>query len=293
MTKLDSLPAPVVLDGAMGTELERRGFNARLPLWSAWALIEAPDLVRRIHSDYVRAGARVLSAATFRCTRHTLCKAPVPQSAANLAKLAIRLAREAAKHSADVLVAGSIAPLEDCYHPEAAPSDDVLAREHEDSARLLAEAGADLLLVETQNSRREAAIATRAARKTALPVWVSLMPRSEIELFNGDSLLDTAHAVAELGVDAILVNCCPPPVAESALRTLRKELPDMRLGVYPNFSTLGGRPEEFTSVLTTQAFAIWASRLAPDAAILGGCCGTTPEHIAALARVLHSQRSSQ
>jgi homocysteine S-methyltransferase len=281
--------APVILDGAMGTELERRGFDARLPLWSAWALIEAPDLVKQIHADYVRAGAQVLTAATFRTTRYALAKENLTSWADELAALAVRLAREAADDvnpGAEISVAGSLAPLEDCYHPERTPADHVLTEEHAHTAGILAAAWADLILVETQNSAREALIAAKAALDTKLPVWVSLMPRQSDELFNGDPLASTAKTIHESGTEAILINCCPPELAKAAFRTLRKALPEARLGVYPNSGSLEVQPWEFTDRITPQAFALWASELLGEADILGGCCGTTPEHVAALGKRL-------
>src|SRR5512143_4331169 len=87
---------PVILDGALGTELERRGFETMLPLWSAKALIEAPGLVWEIHRDYVEAGAEVLTACTFRSTPYTMRKVGLEQRAEELTHQAVRLARAAA-----------------------------------------------------------------------------------------------------------------------------------------------------------------------------------------------------
>ena len=282
MAKDAARKSPIILDGAMGTELERRGFNARLPLWSAWALIEAPDLIRRIHCDYVLAGAQVLTAATFRTTRHTLAKEHLEKWAGELNRLAIRLAREAAGDNQEIKVAGSIAPLEDCYCPEKAPPDEVLRTEHAYTVGLMAEAGADLILVETQNSAREAIIAAECAMTAGLPVWVSLMPRSADEMWNGDSLAATAQPIAAMGVDAVLINCCPPSIASAAFQTVRTTLPKTKVGIYPNLADPQGKPWEFTAEMNPAAFFRWAQPLMDSAAILGGCCGTTPEHIASL-----------
>ncbi|MGH7680972.1 MAG: homocysteine S-methyltransferase family protein, partial [Candidatus Eiseniibacteriota bacterium] len=114
----------VLLDGALGTELERRGVSTRLPLWSAHAVWDAPDRVREIHEEYARAGADILTAATFRTTPRAVASARasgVPGAgldAAALTRAAIALAAEArsrAGASREILVAGSMAPLEDCY----------------------------------------------------------------------------------------------------------------------------------------------------------------------------------
>ncbi|MCC6642745.1 MAG: homocysteine S-methyltransferase family protein, partial [Deltaproteobacteria bacterium] len=86
----------MILDGALGTELERRGVPSALPLWSAHALLERPDLVRAIHAEYVAAGAEILTANTFRTQERTLARAGFGARAAELTALAVRLAREAA-----------------------------------------------------------------------------------------------------------------------------------------------------------------------------------------------------
>jgi S-methylmethionine-dependent homocysteine/selenocysteine methylase len=274
---------PIILDGSMGMELEHRGFHCRLPLWSAWALIEAPELVLQIHKDYLLAGADVLTAATFRTTRHALAKEGLAERAGDLTRLALRLARQAVDQvemDRDVLIAGSIAPLEDCYKPELAPAKAVLEREHQVNAENLLAAGADLLLVETQNSRREVVIASKAALATGLPVWTSLMPRSASEMFNGDSLVDTAKEVAQLGVDALLVNCCELRIAAQAFATLRIAFPEMKLGLYPN--NLEGK-------VSPELFADWGAQFKTSASIIGCCCGFGPEHIRELSKTLNKR----
>ncbi|HEY3295419.1 MAG TPA: homocysteine S-methyltransferase family protein [bacterium] len=318
---------PIILDGAFGTELERRGFVARLPLWSALALIEAPDLVQTIHKHYLAAGADILTAATFRTTRYTLAKAGMADRAEELTRLAIRLAREVLpplfppyskggdsdpspfekggkeggsefqRFSLSAFqpfpgVAASLAPLEDCYRPDLCPPDEILLREHAHTARLLRDAGADLILVETQNSAREAQIATEMALNMGLPVWTSFMPKSATELYNGDSLTDAARVAFALGANAVLINCCPPDLAAAAFQTLRAALPegDILLGAYPNFRAPEGKPWDFSAPLSPAEFARWGEQMVSlGANILGGCCGTTPEHIAALSEKLKAE----
>ena len=167
-----------------------------------------------------------------------------------------------------------MAPLEDCYSPELAPDEETLRREHEFNAQMLADAGVDLLLVETQNSRREALIAAQCAKNNASVVWVALVPRSADELLSGDSLAETVIDLAKLEVDALLVNCCSPDLARDALLTLQNSVSGIILGAYPN--RLGER-------LSAEAFADWGREIiALGAGIVGGCCGSTPEHISSL-----------
>ena len=137
----------------MGTELERRGAATGLPLWSARALLESPELVLAIHRDEVAAGADILTANTFRTHRRTLAKENAGERSAELTRTAVLLAREAARSaSRPVWVAGSLSPLEDCYRPDLRPPGEALEREHAVQAEALASSGADLILIETQNS---------------------------------------------------------------------------------------------------------------------------------------------
>lgn len=285
---MQSLTArPVLLDGALGTELERRGLKLPLPLWTTEALLTAPELIRAVHQDYVAAGAHVITAATFRTTRWTLSKTGMADRANELTKLAVRLAREtcgyraASSGPASTLVAGSIAPLEDCYHPELTPGDLVLQAEHRHNAQSLADAGVDIILVETQNSIREARIATHFARATRIPVWVSFIVKSDTELLNGDSLREAVRTVVKYGAEAVLINCTPLSISSQAAMNVSMHVHgQILIGVYPNALDHNISPADF---------ADWGCRMKAIADILGGCCGIGPEHIQALATKLHPQ----
>jgi enediyne biosynthesis protein CalE2 len=277
----------ILLDGALGTELERRGVPTRLPLWSAQALVDAPDTVRQIHEEYVRAGAEILTANTFRTTPRALRKAGMEGEADRLTALAISLCREARQRAGldrEVWIAGSIAPLEDCYRPELAPPPGEAEREHGEQAARLQRAGADLLLIETMNSISEAAAALRGARGAGLPVLVSFICRSAREIWSGEALADAVHAVEALEPDAILVNCTPPEIAGACLDEITRAT-NLPVGCYPN----AGAPDlergvwSFDPAMTPGRFAEMAQAwVRSSAQIVGGCCGTGPDHIRAL-----------
>jgi enediyne biosynthesis protein CalE2 len=281
----------VLLDGAMGTELERRGVPTKLPLWSAQALVEAPDRVREIHEEYVRAGAEILTATTFRTTPRSLRSAGRDGEADRLTALAIDLCREARKRAGlerEVWIAGSMAPLEDCYRPELAPPPGAMAEEHGDQAARLKRAGADLLLVETMNSIAEAVAAVRAAREMGLPVLVSFICKNPREIWSGEVLADAVRAVEPHQPDAILVNCTPPDVAAACLDEIARTT-HLPIGCYPN----AGAPDiergawRFDPAMTPGRFAEAAqSWVRSGAQIVGGCCGTGPDHIRALRAAL-------
>jgi S-methylmethionine-dependent homocysteine/selenocysteine methylase len=288
--------APLLLDAAMGTELARRGSDTAPPLWSARALIESPDLVRTIHEENVAAGAEVLTADTFRTHGRNLKQGLDPlclegkkrPTAAELSALAVRLAREAATaHS--VRVAGSLAPLEDCYRPDLVPSDGELSVEHRAQAEALAAAGVDLILVETMNSVRELVAATTAALETGLPVIASMVTDGEGRLLSGESIAEAARALLSLRRKpaALGINCVPARTLGADLGRLAAAAPGVPLAAYGNAGRALDEPRGlFTDPIDPAAYADLARGwIVTGARLVGSCCGTTADHIAAL-RVL-------
>ena len=236
---MDAAGAPLVLlDGPLGTELERRGQPLPAPMWSARALVEAPLLISQIHEDYAQAGAQVHTAATFRTTARALAGTEWAARWRELLELAVALCREAIP--ADARVAGSMAPLEDCFAPARTPPAEVLDREHAELARALAAAGCDLLLVETMPTLRELRAATAAAAATGLPVWagITLGPRGDF--FDGAAVREAARAAAEAGAQAFLINCTAPPLISRQLEALFARPAGLALGAYANTIFEGG-----------------------------------------------------
>ncbi len=279
LARLQSGP-PLILDGATGTELLRRGFRTALPLWSAGALLDAPDLVAAIHADYVAAGAEIVTANTFRTNPRTLARAGRFGRGRELTRRAVELARA----SGAPFVAGSIAPVEDCYRSDLVPVDAQLRAEHAEMAAALAEAGADLLLVETMNTVREAAIATEAAHAVGLPVLAGFVCGVDARLLDGADPAEAARAVEAAGACAVLVNCTPMAAIARVLERLRTGT-GLPLGAYAN---VGVEDPAVGWTLTDDVEPGPYARAAREwvrlgARVLGGCCGTQPAHIRALA----------
>jgi S-methylmethionine-dependent homocysteine/selenocysteine methylase len=279
-----------VLDGATGTELERRGVACALPLWSAHALLHAPEIVRAIHRDYAAAGADALTANTFRTQPHALARAGLASRAAELTALAVELARAGARDAGaeGALVLGSAPPLEDCYSPQLVPDDATLAREHAAHARNLARAEVDAVLIETMNSAREAEAALRAAREAGLPALVSFVCDARARLLSDEPLEEAIGRVAPLAPLAVGVNCAPWAELAACLPVLRAS--GLAFVAYGNLGAPlagGGRTRALSPDELAEHALHW---LASGASWVGGCCGSEPRHIAALARKLRNQR---
>ncbi|MCB9593285.1 MAG: homocysteine S-methyltransferase family protein [Sandaracinaceae bacterium] len=272
-------PRPVItiLDGPVGTELTRRGVSTRLPMWSAAANRDAPDVVAAIHADYAAAGATVHTANTFRTTARAM-----GPDWARWAREAVRIARGAVPPGHRI--AGSVAPLEDCYRPDLSPGGGAaVEREHRALAEVLADAGVDVLLCETFPHVEEALAAARAARSTGIETWLALTAGYEADLLTPEALAEGARRAVDLGVDAVLVSCTPTEATLRYVEALASA--GVPFGAYANggiaddvdgFSSAPASPERYAA----QARA-WADA---GATLLGGCCGTRPEHVEALWR---------
>ena len=254
----------------MGSELERRGADVRLPLWSARALDEAPEIVAAIHRENAAAGADVLTANTFRTNRRA-----AGERARELTRRAVEIAREsAAVADRRIFVAGSSAPVADCYRPDLGPEDATLEAEHAEHAANLADAGVDLILLETMNTIRESRVAAAAAARTGLPFVASFVTDGRGALLSGEPLGEAARTVVPLGPAAVGANCVEPEALAAELVRLAKAIPRVPLAAYGNVLSTRETPSAYASLA-----ARW---IALGARIVGGCCGTTPAHVAAL-----------
>jgi S-methylmethionine-dependent homocysteine/selenocysteine methylase len=266
-----------ILDGPMGTELGSRGVPTPSPLWSALALTEAPEVVRSIHRAYAEAGATVHTANTFRSKRR--------QAGARweaLCRLAVDLARSAVPTGHRV--AGSIAPLEDCYRPDLSPPPAEARSEHRELAEALAASGVDLLLCETFPHVGEALIAVEEAARTGLPVWVSFTAGPEGDLLTVEALEAGAREAVRRGAEVVLVNCVPATRTQAFVEGLARV--GAPFGAYANAGGMDegigwGAPDAAAAEVYAGLARGWA---AAGATVIGGCCGTGPAHVAALAR---------
>ncbi len=284
----------LILDGGMGNELLRRSEQSG-GLWSAQALVDAPDLVTAVHQDYIDAGADVIITNTYATVPSYLAKSGLADRYLALADLAGRLARDVADRAGrKVLVAGSLPPLDESFRPDLAPADDQ-AREIYEALTGVLLPYVDLYLCETMSSVRESVNALTAARAVVgadKPVWVSwtLSESPGGGLRSGETVGDAVAATAPLGVDAYLYNCSTPESISVALPELVAAV-DVPVGVYPNLLHI---PEGWTldndvatgrRELSVDDFVSFTARWrALGASMIGGCCGIGPDYISALYR---------
>lgn len=269
-----------LLDGPMGTALEARGVALPAPAWSALAVAERPDDVRAVHQAWAQAGAQVHTVASFRTTRRALSTTPWARRWEDLLQRAVRLCREGAGPGATV--AGSLAPLEDCWRPDLTPSPAECTSEHAELAQALAAAGVDLMLVETMPSVRELGAAVAAAAATGLPVWAAVSLGPEGDFLTTQQVRDAAAVAADAGASAFGINCTAVPLIEPLLDAIA-HAPHRPPQLLAYGNALFPGSDQVTPEQYADAGQRWYDA---GACILGTCCGTTEEHLRALGQRL-------
>jgi S-methylmethionine-dependent homocysteine/selenocysteine methylase len=289
----------IVLDGGMGKHLQRSGAPFRQPEWSALALLEDPDAVRRAHVDFIEAGAEVIIVNSYAVVPFHLGDERFAERGHELAELAGRLAREAADATdRPVRVAGSLPPLFASYEPDRFRPADAPAM-----FDVLVQAQApfvDFWIGETVSSIAEANAIVAAVDRhdPAAELWMSYSvpddePGTTVDLRSGESVADAVAAV-EARVAAILFNCSPPEAITIALHHAHEALganpSGIRTGAYANAflakqegysanDVILGRRNDLTPEDYHDVCAGW---IRDGASIVGGCCQMYPEHIDAL-----------
>ncbi|MDQ6781766.1 MAG: homocysteine S-methyltransferase family protein, partial [Candidatus Eremiobacteraeota bacterium] len=278
----------LLADGAMGTLLFAR--NAEVATCVELLNVEEPEAVAQAHRDYVEAGAQIIASNTFAANRVKLAPHELKPRLLEINETGIRLARSAAKDQA--YVAASVGPLGALLRPLGSVSDAEARDIFCEHIAAVASGQPDLLLLETFGSTRELLLAIAAAQEAAprLPLLASLSVVEDGKTPGGDPLLDAWQAVADAGADAIGINCAVgPQVVYDALAPIAGAL-DLPLSVMPN----AGYPHQLDDRTIYQSspayFKEFAQRFAAlGASIIGGCCGTTPEHTRAMAAALTSR----
>lgn len=285
----------LVVDGGMGTQLYERGV-----LYSACfeeLNVSRPELVKKVHEDYVRAGAQVLVTNTFGANALRLEKHGLSGRVAEINERAVHLAKEVAGGRA--FVAGNVGPsgwfLGDPGADDVARVRDALSEQ----AHALVAAGADLLAVETMRQTTEIRIALEAARGAAngkIPVIASASVDESGRMSDGTTAAELGRMLKDWGADIVGINCSDGPmmVLEAAEAMLAAGLP---VYAVPNAGLPRRVDERLVYVSTPEYFGVYARRMFKlGVKLVGGCCGTTPEHvkrIAAAARMAGSAHSEE
>ena len=289
----------MVIDGSMSTALEKMGLDLNHRLWTAKALAENPDMVKQVHMDYFRAGADCGITCSYQASIPGLKSSGyTEEEAENLIRLSVELFLEAREEwwEKEGRAAGRTWPL--ClagmgpygayladgseYTGAYQVSDDELTAFHTRRAELLLEAGADLLLFETQPSLHEVLLEARIAEQMGADYWISFSCRDGKHNGKGEPISECASVLSENHphLKMIGVNCTKPEYIESLIHCL-KSATDLPIAVYPNSGEVyDPATKTWTHSGDALDFGTYAFRyMAAGASAVGGCCTTVDQHI--------------
>jgi len=279
---------PVLCDGAMGTVLYARGvFINRC--YDELNLSD-PALILSVHEEYLQSGAEILETNTFGANRFRLARHGLASRTAEINQAGVRLARQAAEHlkdkqAGDAWVAGSIGPLGVHLEPLGKTGLDEARAAFAEQIAALAEAGADMLMIETMPALNEAREALLAAKEVApeLPRFVMVTVDDDGNCLDGSSPSHAAERLTEWGADVIGCNCSTGPATVLTAIEAMRAVTDLPLVAMPNAGmprAVEGRNIYLCSPEYMASFARKAIKA--GAQYVGGCCGTTPNHIRAM-----------
>jgi len=282
-TLLEALSkGPLVVDGAMGSQLFERGILHNACLEEL--CLSKPEVIGKVHEDYVRAGAQVLETNTFGANAMRLEKYGLSGKVTELNEAGVKVARAAA--GAKAFIVGAIGPS-GYFLGEALPDDVAKVRAAlEEQARVLVGSGVDGLLVETFRQTNELRIAIESAVAAAggkIPVIASASVDERSRMADGTSSAEIARLMREWGASVVGVNCCDGP-----MNVLEAISPMLELGLpvwaVPNAGLPRRVDERLVYVSTSEYFGVYARRMFKlGVKLVGGCCGTTPDHVRRIA----------
>ena len=282
---LDALKSRrIFFDGAMGTELQKRGLSQDPAILN----LSAGNAICEIHREYLAAGADVITANTFGAYSHKHA------NAAQMIEAALAHGRTALESRPGKWLAMDLGPTGLVLKPYGDTTPEKCYKIFKEAATQGAACGADLILIETMMDLAELKLAVKAAKKTGLPIFASMSFNPNGRTMMGNSIQDMAAALEELGVSALGMNCGFGPDVYVQLGAELSRITSLPIMMQPNAGMPLpaepdlARPGAFLPArysLTAEDFA--SSMAGMTAQIMGGCCGTSPAHIAALVELLN------
>ncbi|XP_072978585.1 homocysteine S-methyltransferase 3-like isoform X1 [Typha angustifolia] len=313
-----------VTDGGLATELEANGADLRDPLWSAKCLFTCPDLVKKVHVDFLEAGANIVITASYQATIQGFeSRGFSREESEALLRKSVEIALEAreiflkkcsdkscnaseyqmssGKHP--ILIAASVG----CYGAYLADGSeyigdygkevtvDVLKDFHRRRLEVLSEAGPDLIAFETIPNKLEAQAYVELLEECniEIPAWLSFSSKDGIDVVSGDTLIECASIADSCkNIVAVGVNCTPPRIVQTSILTLRKAT-NKPILVYPNSgeSYDAEKKEWLASSVQDEDFVPDVTKWhEAGASLIGGCCRTTPRTIRAISRALRESK---
>jgi 5-methyltetrahydrofolate--homocysteine methyltransferase len=278
----------LVADGATGTNLQKMGLvSGQSP--EAWVL-EHPDKILSLAESFVDAGSDIILTCTFGGTRLRLRESPLAERTVEINQRAADIARKAASKRTGVLVGGSLGPTGLLMKPYGPATPEQVAASYEEQAKALSEAGVDLLVIETMFALDEAQSALEGARRvTDLPIVVSFSYDRGVRTMMGVKPAQVTGKFLPLGANVIGANCGTTlENMETIIKEYKSAAPEAILWAKPNagLPEMGADNQAIYKVTPEEMGEFTKKYVAAGARIVGGCCGSSPEHVAGIVKAV-------
>ena len=265
---------PLILDGAMGSYLQQKGFPVDNNIWTTKINETNPEIIIGIHQEYIKAGADIITTNTFRTNPSAMESAGI-SDIAKFVKEAVVLAKQSISDK-QILIAGCNPPAEDCYQKERTISDKELELNHKYHIDLLIDNGGNLILNETQSHIDEIKIITDYSDKKNIPYVLSLYFDDTLRILSGESVESVFSYLSDHNPLAVGLNCIAPETFFSLLHSISL---DVNWGFYLNCGSGNLADKEIVcGVEPLDYVKIVESSLKYKPAFVGSCCGSSPEH---------------
>lgn len=279
----------LVADGATGSNLQKMGLKAGQPPEDL--IIDSPDIVFKLESMFVEAGSDIILTCTFGGTRLRMKDSKYRERAPEVNTRAAELARKAASTRTGALVAGSMGPVGALVKPYGPLEAEEVKAAFAEQAKALTEGGVDLLLIETMFAFEEATAAFEGARSvTDLPIVVSFSYDRGTRSMMGVKPKDVMKKYSEMGAAMVGANCGTTlENMELIVKEYAETAPNFPIWAKPNAGVphIDVQTEQSIYDMTPEDMAVFAKKyVALGARVVGGCCGSTPEHVAAIAKAV-------
>lgn len=267
---------PFILDGAMGSLLQQKGYKPDKNLWMSYLNFKSPDVIKNIHIEYIKAGCDIITTNTFR-TNPIAIKSTIGQLDIEAAvKKSVDISRIIADEY-NVLVAGSNAPAEDCYQKERRLSSNELKTNHKKHIDLLYENGIDFVLNETQSHMDEIKIICEHCFNNNIPYVISLLITDELKILSGEKLSEVVEFILNYKPLVISFNCFNENIFNKLLQSINI---NYDWGFYLNCGSGDYNDSKIVCGLDEMHYAeVVEGTLNLKPKLVGACCGSNPKHI--------------
>ena len=273
---------PLILDGAMGSLLQQKGFKSAGTTWMTDVNEKSPETIFSIHQEYIRSGADIITTNTFR-TNPVALRGIKDLSLDDNVKNAVEIALKA-KNNHNVFVAGSNAPAEDCYKKDRNVNQKELELNHINHIDLLINNGVDFILNETQSHFDEIKIICNHCSKNRIPYVLSIYVDSNVRILSGENIESICDFVWEHNPLAVGLNCITPEVFNNAIKHLNTE---NTWGFYLNCGAGEPFDEDISCGVNEYDYSdLVKNNLSKNPSFIGSCCGSSPGHTKLIKKVL-------